>query len=115
MKVTLKNRIPYAWLLWVPAGAYALGYIMNSVVMAANGGQMPVLVPGGCTEATSFGTYIHTCMTNESRLKFLSDWVVMQQGVASPGDFLLWFSEPLFVPGMSAWVALVVRKAIVRR
>src|SRR5271167_2993048 len=92
------TRPPYLLLLIGPLLLFVLGFSMNAVVMAANNGQMPVLIPGGCTadvaesmakEAEVEGIAIHACMTPATRLKFLGDWIVWRgKGVASPGDFL---------------------------
>jgi hypothetical protein len=86
--------------------------------MSANYGQMPVLMPNGCqvpdhdgTLVSIFSGYgIHVCMTHASRLKFLADWVVINGlGVASPGDFLEWGSEAVWVACLVIWATLMIK------
>lgn len=102
-------KIPYSYLLLGPSALFALGFILNAVVMAANGGQMPVLFPGGC--ADGFGDdVIHSCMNGATHLKFLADWIVINHvGVASPGDFGEWAGDAAFWPALTAWVALIIK------
>jgi len=100
------------WLLAVPAVCVVFGSLANMVVMAANGGQMPVLWPAGCTADSFSSDSLHVCMTEDTNLKFLADWIVLKWGVASPGDFGIWTYELIKVPFLSAWSALVIRKAV---
>ncbi len=102
-------RVPYWPLLLGPTAAYGLGALLNFLALAANGGQMPVLFPGGC--ANGFGDdIIHACMTSSSHLKFLADWIIINHlGAFSPGDLLLMLQEVTFRPALFAWVVLVVK------
>lgn len=104
-------KIPYWTLAVVPAAAFILGFTMNAVVMAANGGQMPVLFNACSVDAIGEGTVgaIHSCMTATTHLKFLADWIAVRGlGIASPGDFLEWFGAATFTPFMTAAIALAL-------
>lgn len=109
--ITMKFKIPFAPLLLGPSLSLGLGFTMNALVMAANGGQMPVLFPGGCEAAKEYLDFVHSCMTPATRLKFLADWIVMHSGVASPGDFFLWLSDRTLWPGLILWAALMIYKS----
>jgi hypothetical protein len=81
---------------------------MNTLVVAANHGQMPVL-SSQCTP-DMFDDTIHGCMNAASHLKFLADWIVVPGvGVASPGDFFIWAYQGTVVPAIAAWFVLVVK------
>lgn len=104
-------KIPHVW-LFSPYVAFAVGFLLNAAVTAANGGQMPVLFPGGCPK-DGFGDddIIHTCMTNASHLKFIADWIVINHfGIVSPGDFLEWAFAYTYVPAAVAWVTLQIKE-----
>jgi Family of unknown function (DUF5317) len=114
-------KIPFWYLLFGPILLFALGFTMNATVMAANHGQMPVLFPGGCTadvqerlglEQAIEGMSVHSCMTKETRLKFLADWIVIRHlGVASPGDLLEWASDSTTTIGLILWIfAMITRR-----
>jgi len=108
----MKLRIPHAWLLIGPYVLFALGAMSNFIVMAANGAQMPVLTPGGCSIFDNLKNpddIFHSCMTHASHLKFLADWIVIQGGVASPGDFALYACEYAMIPAFWMWMAWVIR------
>jgi len=86
---------------------FALGFILNAVVMAANHSQMPVQMPGGMVLDSE--DIVHCTMTSATHLKFLADWIVINgQGIASPGDFFIWAGEYLQIPLFWAWLALIV-------
>ena len=105
-------RVPNWPLLVGPFLLFGLGFLMNAVVMAANGGQMPVLWPGGCSPKAFKGDIIHTCMTDATHLKFLADWIVINGlGVASPGDFLEWSFNAISMPAVYMWFALAVKES----
>src|SRR5258708_749772 len=103
MKALLRHLVVLGILLAGPQVLFYTGFASNALVMAANGGQMPVLVPGGCTdsdvdrwhgEVQREGMQVHTCMTPETHLKVLGDWIVLRgRGIMSLGDALLWASE----------------------
>jgi Family of unknown function (DUF5317) len=101
-------KLSYLFLLVGPAILYALGFVSNAAVMAVNGGQMPVQWPGGCSEEVRKqfsveqlieGMEVHSCMTKDTKLRWLADWIVIRHaGVASPGDFLEWGGDYAQVP-----------------
>lgn len=103
-------KIPYWPLIVGPALSFGFGFLLNALVMAANHAQMPVLMPGGDCSLIGEGDFIHSCMSAGTHLKFLADWIVINHmGIASPGDFLEWLSDATMVPGLFAWIVLVIR------
>ena len=105
-------RIPYAWIIFTPPALFALGFLLNAIVVAANGGQMPVHVPGGACRLISEDDIVHTCMTAASHLKILADWILINGSdprIASPGDFLEWSLDQTMFPAFVAWVALIIK------
>jgi len=107
----LTRRIPYWYFLIIPSLMWAVGFMLNDVVISANNNQMPVFMPGGCPLDTFDSDLIHTCMTHATRLKFLADWLIINGphiDVASPGDFFMWGGEYLLWPCFAMWVALMI-------
>lgn len=103
-------KIPYKVLLLGPTALFALGYLCNVLVMAANHGQMPVLVPGGCLASRDMADdLIHSCMVASTRFKFLADWIVSHTAVSSPGDFLEWLGDKTYMPGLILWIGFIVK------
>jgi len=88
-----------------PTAMYWMGAGMNKIVMAANKGLMPVLVPGGSCPEGIEEDFVHTCMTSTSHMKWLGDWINIHKGVASIGDVFLGLGGWLFWPCLFAWVA----------
>lgn len=117
MGIKLKfPKIPYWPLLVVPTAAFALGFLMNAIVMAANGSTMPVAMPFTLADVLTngflvdHGDMVHSVMTPATRLKFLADWVVINHfGIASPGDFFEWFCELTQTPAAIIWAALIIK------
>jgi hypothetical protein len=105
----MKLRVPYWQLLLGPSALLVIGMSLNALVMAVNGGQMPVQWPGGCDPKMMGDDITHACMTHATHLKFLADWIVLQAGVASPGDLFIWTWEATFMPALYAWLALIIR------
>ena len=104
------KKIPYAWLLLGPYALYALGFLLNGIVVFVNGHHMPVLMPGGnCSAHLDPDDLAHSCMTAQTHLKFLADWIVSGGGVSSIGDLLMYIWEATYVPTLIAWTVLVVR------
>lgn len=98
-------KIPYWYLAATPYILLAIGFTMNAIVMAFNGGQMPVL--GGMIDPDDT---IHSVMTHATHLKFLADWVVINHvGTASPGDFLEWAYSYTAIPGLVSWIVCLVK------
>ena len=100
-------KIPAWTLLVVPTLAFAVGFTMNAICVALNGGQMPVLAPDCIHQAFMKETVqIHNCMSASAHLKFLGDWILLRgRGWCSLGDLLEWFSQYTFYPGIIAWFA----------
>lgn len=103
----------YLWLLYTPILALYLGMVSNALVMAVNHAQMPVLWPGGdndtCqTTLAAQEDMVHSCMTHATHLKILADWIVVSEGIASPGDMGIFFYEDFFWPMAGAYIALIV-------
>ena len=106
----MKIEIPRLYLLAIPLMMYGIGALANFAVMAHNGGQMPVLFPGGCMPDQFADDPIHSCMTAATHWKFLADWIVINHlGVASPGDLLLWGSDLIQYPAAVAWLTLLLK------
>lgn len=110
-------KIPYGYLLLGPSLAYALGFALNAIVCGVNGSSMPVQIPdavmaaaGGCPIDPS--DWIRHCMTAQSHLKILADWIAIRGvGIASLGDFLEWGGEAALVPAFFMWLACVIKDA----
>jgi hypothetical protein len=104
-------KIPYKYLLFAPWVSLAIGFVLNSLAIAANHGQMAVLWPGGCADAQAFASdAIHTCMTPATHWNVISDWIVVNHyGVVSPGDLFLWASEYTKLPALYIWIALIIK------
>lgn len=106
-----KFFVPHSSLLWVPSLFLVLGYSFNAIVMGVNGGQMPVQWPGGCANGMQVDG-AHVCMTAQTHLKFLGDWIVQHDGVASPGDFFLWAYYYTRLFAITAWVTLLINDCV---
>jgi hypothetical protein len=100
---------PYL-LLVVPTAFFWLGISMNSIAIAANHSQMPVEWMGGCGTYPEDHDIVHSCMTPQSRLKILSDWIQLGRTMTSPGDLLIELHDDLFAPCLWAWVALMLNR-----
>jgi hypothetical protein len=101
-------KIPYWYLLFSPIFLYYLGAFLNVGVMALNHGQMPVLMPTDIASQLDFDAR-HVLMTSSTHLKFFCDWMNLGEGVASPGDVLLWLSEAISTPCLAVWAALMIK------
>lgn len=112
----LYRSISYKWLLITPFASWGLGFFLNWLVMHVNGGQMPVLMPGGCSaddlDTDAHHVAIWTCMTASSHLKILGDIIYLRaEGIVlSVGDLFQMFSDLVKVPFLSAWIALTIEK-----
>ena len=92
-------------ILLAPPLLWVVGAGMNAIVMGVNNGQMPVLWPGGCERMPVDG--LHVCMTAQTHLRVIADWIVMHNGVASPGDMILYLSDMIWYPTIAAWALLM--------
>jgi hypothetical protein len=106
----LKLKIPYWYLLLGPTFLFYLGGLFNLGVMALNHGQMPVLIPTDIASQFDFDAR-HVLMTSATHLKFFCDWLSLGDGVASPGDLLLWLSQSISAPCLAVWVALMIKES----
>lgn len=86
-----------------------LGSALNRLVVAANGGFMPVLIPGGCPTADGILDAIHSCLTPTSHLKILTDWLVYRNEISSIGDWFLDAGYFLNMPFLFAWIACATK------
>jgi Family of unknown function (DUF5317) len=105
-------KIPYAWIPVAPFMLFAAGFALNALVLTVNGNQMPVFTSDNvCSLFFMVHDFLHTCMTPNTHLNFLADWIVLDHGahIASPGDLLLWASDWLRGPAVGAWFALVIK------
>ena len=103
----MRWKIPFVSFLVGPQLTLYIGAAFNQLAMAANGGAMPVLMPG-CS--TSSDDWRHQCMTAATHLKFLSDWINLHSVIASVGDLLIWAGDKLTVPCLIIWATLVIRE-----
>jgi len=104
------RQIPRLILLIGPTLSFAFGFFLNSIVMAANKGQMPVLWPGGrCTDAEQMGVDIwHSCFVPTIHLKFLADWIPYDKGMMSPGDLFILLWDATLWPCLIIWATLMI-------
>ena len=99
-----------AWTLWHVARVrgiwlVATGSALNLVVIAANGGRMPVApeLAGSLIQRGHLGQY--TLMGSGTNLNWLADWISVRWGPAeaySPGDLVVAF-------GIAAVIVLAMR------
>lgn len=108
-------KIPYWPLLLGPMLMFGLGFAMNAIVCGVNGASMPVLVPSSMTVngcPIDPEDWIHHCMTAQTHLKILADWIAINHlGIASPGDLLEWASEATSVPAFFLWIGCILKDA----
>lgn len=78
--------------------------------MMANGGQMPVLFPGGCPapDPDEVPDILHVCMTSATHLKVLCDIIVSHSGISSIGDVLIDAADFCFWPAVIIWGTLMI-------
>ena len=100
--VLLWNRdLPWAWLI-------AVGVALNLVVVALNGGQMPVFPEAllalgkeaSLNRIASGGDPKHSAVTEATRLPWLGAWLPVpgpMSAAASPGDVVMAIGVMLFV------------------
>lgn len=92
-------------ILLIPTLVMLAGAMMNETVIWRNGGQMPVsmyacqerMAPKPVVEplnmkqkpkAQEHKDYIHKCADANTKLRFLDDWMIGDDGVSSIGDML---------------------------
>lgn len=105
----MKLKFPYWYLLVIPPVLFWGGALLNQIACAVNGGQMPVLYPGGHAEIYTQDAY-HTSLIAKSHLKFLSDWInLKEEGMYSIGDGMVMLGDKLMDTGRILWAALMIR------
>lgn len=107
-------KIPYWYLLAGPTLMWTIGHAMNLLVCAANHGAMPVLYPPAIAcPALNPRDWIHQCMTSQSHLKILGDWLAMREwnGMYSLGDILEIVGQQITLPGLIAWATCMIKDA----
>jgi hypothetical protein len=102
-------KVPYWYLLAVPVMLFVSGFFMNKIAMASNGGAMPVLIYK-CSADDMEGDRRHICMTHDTHVKILCDWINVQGGIESLGDILLDGSEYTFWPFVFGWLVLIIKR-----
>lgn len=113
-------KIPYWWIVATPAVLFCIGAGLNFLVISANGGAMPVLMPhlfwqklgeAHATMPTGFVfDSVHKAMVTSDHLRWLADWVSVPDGTASPGDLLVWLGQWLSPYSIGAWLALLWKR-----
>ena len=104
----INMKFPYWYLLVIPTALYYLGSFLNVGVMALNHGQMPVLIPSDLASQMDFDLR-HVVMTAQTHFKFFCDWINLGEGIASPGDILIWFGQATSNIGAAIWAALMLK------
>lgn len=104
----MKIKIPHWYFLFGPTFLYYLGGALNVGVMALNHGQMPVLMPSDIAAANGFDER-HVLMTAATHFKFFCDWINLGEGIASPGDLLVWFGDYSASIGAAIWAVLMIK------
>jgi Family of unknown function (DUF5317) len=103
------KKIPYSWLLFGPYVAFALGFLLNGIVVFVNGHHMPVFPPGGDCSLIDPDDIVHVCANSHTHLKVLADFIVTNNGTSSIGDMLMDALSITQIPFLIAWVSLVFR------
>lgn len=106
------KRIPFWQFLIFPFLLKVFGAAMNVIVMARNGNQMPVFMPGGCDpRQMALEDSVHVCMTPLTHWKFMADWIhINGLGIASIGDLFIWSSDYLSLYCVIVWAVLVIQE-----
>jgi hypothetical protein len=92
-----------AALLLVPVSCWVIGFALNKICMAVNGGMMPVMWPTGWGAFPSDAN--HILMTTQTHLNSLGDWINVHVGVASVGDQLIEFYKATWFPFLLGYIA----------
>ena len=82
-------------LVWTGVAISAAGFLMNLLVIAANGGRMPAAVDPDDVA----GDDLYTPIDASTRLRCLSDWIDVGRWLVSPGDVLLAAAVPVTLGG----------------
>jgi hypothetical protein len=123
-------------LLLIPMLVLLTGAMMNEAAVWANGGQMPVSMYA-CQERMNppassddedavsilFGgpkaqkpkDYVHKCADQNTKLRFLDDWIVSDEGISSIGDLLQESASTLSYVVYPLWLAGGIYFIFIRR
>lgn len=105
----MKKRIPY-WYLLLPFLCGYLGSACNIAALAANNQRMPVYYDTCTPELLNDTDLLHTCLTKETRLKPLTDWIrIPHEGWISIGDLFIDIYDSFRFPCLAIWMALILR------
>ena len=115
--MSIKKFFTYlGWpLLLLPTLVLYLGAGMNEAVVWANGGQMPVSAYECQVRMDAHDAdekdYVHKCADKNTKLRFLDDWMLGDDGISSLGDLLQdtagtlnYIVYPLWVAGLGWYV-----------
>jgi hypothetical protein len=99
-------------LLLLPTLAMVTGAMLNEAVVWANGGQMPVSayacqarMTAHNAESDSGPDQVHKCADKNTKLRFLDDWMLGDDGISSPGDMLQDIADSLNYVVYPLWIA----------
>lgn len=92
-----------AMLLFGPVSCWVIGFSLNKIVMAANGGMMPCIWP--VHWPGSGDDLNHMIMTAHTHLNFLGDWINVHHGMASIGDQFMEFYDATWFAGLVGYIA----------
>ena len=102
----------HLWILAFPLLCCYTGHWMNSYVIAANGGVMPVYQKDCLSDPGAIGDadLVHKCATamKAVHLKVLADWDSQDDGTASIGDALIDVGVATYHPSWFIWGTVVV-------
>lgn len=101
----------WSLLLLIPTFTSYTGAMMNEAVVCANGGQMPVSMYA-CQERMDAKNapeapkdYVHKCADQNTKLRWLDDWMLGDGGISSLGDLLQETAGSLNLIVYPIWIA----------
>lgn len=102
------------WLLLTPWLLYYFGIVLNVLVISANQGVMPVVMPRASvailgTQPGDLLDRVHSVYQASDHLFLLCDWIqVPWIGTCSLGDMFLWLGDFLMWPCAIAFLVLML-------
>ena len=99
----------YVLLFVLPYLLSFIGAVCNQVAIKSNGGHMPVKFPGDDCSLLGKHDPVHSCMTEASKFKSLSDIFISDEGVSSVGDYLLDLGSEIKLPSLLVLVAAMIK------
>lgn len=129
MKVACKFVLALS-LMCGPTAMWGTGFAMNALVMAANHSLMPVEFPSAYLppeidlttqnlvmhEIEHEGMPVHSVADENTRLRFLDDWIVVRgQGYYSPGDLFEMAGEATNTPALIILGTLLFAELLKRK